>query len=128
MAKGAIALCKGMEAHEIQALTGDFPPIFVSRPNFVISQLQNEHTNFGTKKEALQNFSLLYAGQMRLCEGQKDLLEFHRKFLQPPTPMAGDCGNARLSAGGSGEVQRRKRCVGADAVCCVLFILPRFRH
>jgi hypothetical protein len=116
-----------MEAHEIQALTGDFPPIFVSRPNFVISQLQNEHTNFGTKKEALQNFSLLYAGQMRLCEGQKDLLEFHRKFLQPPTPMAGDCGNARLSAGGSGGETGRKRRVGAALIYLLDFVC-RFRH
>jgi len=67
---------------------------------------------------------------MGLKKGHKDL-QFCGKFGEASTPMAEeDWGKARLLLGGrsNGEVKRRKRCVGADAVCCVLFILPRFRH
>jgi hypothetical protein len=105
--------------------------IHESCPDFVIFQLECQGADLGDEHLRFYDFTLPQAFPIRRQKGQKDLLEFHREFLQAPTPMAeGDCGKARLSPGGrgNGEVKRRKRCVGADAVCCVLFILPRFRH
>jgi hypothetical protein len=116
-----------MEAHEIQALTGDFPPIFVSRPNFVISQLQNEHTNLRTGKEALRNFSLLYAGQMRLCEGQKDLTKFRREFGEASMPMWEEARSfSPCGRGGEVTAWQKRRVADAGFALCIVF--SRFCH
>jgi hypothetical protein len=122
-----VAQGKDITAKVLEKLISPLQSVHESCPNFVILQLECKDADFGDEHLRFCDFALPQAFPMRRQKGQKDLLQFHREFLQASMPMAeGDWGKARLCPGGRGSkgvwrqsaVERR-----AAQPCCLVAVL-----